>query len=844
MSDETYTVKVEPAPAPPAEYEPSPPGDDPANGLNGKGASHNAGDNSDDQLGILQFSCALYYVKEGAEKELLIDVTRLGDASLPCSCSYKTIDGSAKAGKRYVACQGELSFKKGESMQQIAIPIIEDDQWDATLEFEVQLSEPKNANLGKYLFQCRVKVIDADCFPTNRFDTQLRPADLNHDVRLKSIQSTGFQLLIEYFKMNYGNKIVQKGSKKIAFYCQFSNFYMIWKLLLTKALIDRVLNKENWSDCADGEPRMVFHLFPCPDDQSSSTMYLYMFALLLVVPFILVHYHDYRKVHWKVGGASRKTLQANLLRKYLHYSPSARDTIKTSDLMMAMSHNSFELVSNGYMQLFPLISNIGRLFLVLFLQLYISFFGKKQQSPVMIALPMIVVVVFPIPLFAFLKVRNKKSTRTRRAENNAKNSLVDHVENTIRNFVLISDYQNRPKAVDDYEAKIGEYNGAATKAAAVSVNNKYFAPWVATLVTALWFVVGGNSVLSDGGITIGEFLTTMSIFGQVGKSWSGIYNIVLNMQDALVPMRTICLYLNLPTDLEQRMKINRERRAEGEEARNKLREAADSGVKFAADLIPIKISNLKYSYDSQLWKDELKLVDCDKQASTPSYGSLADCTLEIKQGEFIALIGLPGCGKSTLLRLLGGVLLGDEGYLLVPPHLRVLHVANDPLFFKGTLFENLIYGLKASDPDATHARAQKICTSLGVSPKIIEFLDPASKIEESWNEVLALTQRVLLNVARALMANPEILILHKPALVFDEDQAYNVFDILHQYVLNKGLHVEGNSQLRRPRTCIMSTSRVAGVQKADRVFRIEQGKVCETSKEEVTQYNKQRYALQ
>lgn len=860
---EAYTVKIEPGPpvesweGPPGSISdeveaPSPPGrngdevdapsppavDPPASSANGK-SSKAAMRGSEESLGILQFSTALYYIKEGAEKELSIDVMRLGDASLTASCSYKTIDGSAKAGVRYAACKGELVFKEGETMQQINIPIIENNQWDATLEFEVQLEAAKNAILGKYLFQCRVKVIDADCFPTNKFDSQLRPKEMDLDVRLKSIQSTGFHLLVEYFKMNYRNKVVRKGSLKIAFYSQFANIYAIWKLLLTKDLIDKVMKEEN--KCVDGD-RMVLHMFPCPTGDmhdGARRMYLNLFAILLAVPFILVHYIDYRKCFWKVGGASRKTLQANLLRKYLHYSSKARDCLKTSDLTMAMSHHSFELVTNGYMQLFPLISNFVMLKLVLILQLYISLGGKEQQTPFMIIKPILVVLIFPLPLFIFLLLRNKQSTSTRRAENNAKVSLVDHVENVIRNFQLIADYQKRPGAVDDYEAKIGAYNGAATKAAAVSVNNKYFAPWVATGVTAIWFIIGGNSVMDDG-ITLGEFLTTASIFGQVGKAWSGIYNIMLTMQDSLVPMRTIAMYMNLPTDLEQRMNMNRDRRARGKaewkNARRKSELDSTSTVKFAADTIPITLDRLQYAYDSHLWKrvENFKMVDSDHEGAVDqSYGSISDCTFAVNQGEFVALVGQPGCGKSTLLRLVGGVLLGDKGDLLVPPHLRVLHVASEPLFFKDTLFQNLIYGLKESDPDATHDRAKKICRSLGVSPQIIEFLDPKSEVKEAWNEVLALTQRVLLNLARALMANPEILVLHKPALVFDDDRAQNLFSLLHQFVWDRGLHLEGEKEFRRPRTCIMSTSRIAGVQKADRVFQIDKGKVSETTREMV-----------
>merc|ERR1739848_857023 len=101
-----------------------------------------------------------------------------------------------------------------------------------------------------------------------------------------------------------------------------------------------------------------------------------------------------------------------------------------------------------------------------------------------------------------------------------------------------------------------------------------------------------------------------------------------------------------------------------------------------------------------------------------------------------------------------------QGNVLIPPHLRVLHVSQDSLFIKDTLYNNLTYGNAKDDHEASPQRVMEICKKLQIPDWIIEFLDEKQekKYKEicEWGEVLSLTQRTLLNFARALVSNPEI----------------------------------------------------------------------------------------
>merc|ERR1740139_188024 len=172
--------------------------------------------------------------------------------------------------------------------------------------------------------------------------------------------------------------------------------------------------------------------------------------------------------------------------------------------------------------------------------------------------------------------------------------------------------------------------------------------------------------------------------------------------------------------------------------------------------------------------------------------------LELPQGKLVALVGPKGEGKSTLLKILGGVILPKPECLFIPSHLRVLHISAEPLFFKGTLFQNLTFGVSC-EADGKLERVVKICTRLGLSETILELVQQGENGEEltTWNESLSYTQRCLLCLARAFIGNPELMCIHKPTMPFDEKTSVMVFDVLSEYCKNKGVEVDSSTRHMR-----------------------------------------------
>merc|ERR1711871_1569749 len=112
------------------------------------------------------------------------------------------------------------------------------------------------------------------------------------------------------------------------------------------------------------------------------------------------------------------------------------------------------------------------------------------------------------------------------------------------------------------------------------------------------------------------------------------------------------------------------------------------------------------------------------------------------------------------MKILGSVLIPDEGELFFAPHLRVFHVPQEPLFFDRSLLENLQVGTAPDriDIDASIARVSQICQMIGVPQKVIDSI-PSDEVRQ-WSDVLSSTEKVLLHLARALIANPEAIVAH------------------------------------------------------------------------------------
>mmetsp|Transcript_72411 Transcript_72411/g.223741 ORF Transcript_72411/g.223741 Transcript_72411/m.223741 type:complete len:127 (+) Transcript_72411:52-432(+) len=98
-------------------------------------------------------------------------------------------------------------------------------------------------------------------------------------------------------------------------------------------------------------------------------------------------------------------------------------------------------------------------------------------------------------------------------------------------------------------------------------------------------------------------------------------------------------------------------------------------------------------------------------------------------------------------------------------------------------------------------------------------LEKSPRIEVPLSPVCSQDAYVLC-LARALIANPQVLCLHKPTHLFDEVRSDEILQVLRRFVEESGLVLDPASADRRPRTCIFTSSKLLGVEVSDQVFHI------------------------
>jgi ABC-type iron transport system FetAB ATPase subunit len=194
-----------------------------------------------------------------------------------------------------------------------------------------------------------------------------------------------------------------------------------------------------------------------------------------------------------------------------------------------------------------------------------------------------------------------------------------------------------------------------------------------------------------------------------------------------------------------------------------------------------------------------------------------------------------------LLHLLGQVYVVDTGTgeLLSPSHLRVLHVSSEVQLLAESVADNLFFGIRptkkrAQDlPHDVIERGLNILRLLDAPDKLIELADDL--MAEGENVIsLSRSDRKLIHLARALIYNPEIMIIHAPTAGFDRSHQHHIIEVLRTYVDEKGVLMDPSTRVRRrPRTCIFSTGEVGDLDSVDSVLHCRDGTVVTTTKADI-----------
>ena len=199
---------------------------------------------------------------------------------------------------------------------------------------------------------------------------------------------------------------------------------------------------------------------------------------------------------------------------------------------------------------------------------------------------------------------------------------------------------------------------------------------------------------------------------------------------------------------------------------------------------------------------------------------IEDLCIDVKKGQNVAIVGPTGAGKTTIVNLLmrfydlkGGRILidGQDVASLSRDSTRNLFgmVLQDTWLFKGTVAENVAYG----KPDATREEIVDACDRAYCDHFIRTLPDGYDTVISEDTTTISAGQKQLLTIARALLANKQLLIL---------DEATSNVDTRTEILIQKAM-----DKLMKDRTCFVIAHRLSTIVDSDLILVLNHGQIVE-----------------
>ncbi|MYF64662.1 MAG: ATP-binding cassette domain-containing protein, partial [Chloroflexi bacterium] len=199
---------------------------------------------------------------------------------------------------------------------------------------------------------------------------------------------------------------------------------------------------------------------------------------------------------------------------------------------------------------------------------------------------------------------------------------------------------------------------------------------------------------------------------------------------------------------------------------------------------------------------------------------LTGVNLDVQPGETIAFVGRTGAGKTTMAALVSRFYDVVDGRITIDGHdvrdvtreslaKQMGIVLQEPFQFSGTILENIRY----NHPEADDEKVYEAAKAVGLHDHIVSLREGYETMMEERGGNMSLGQRQLVSFARALVADPRIIVLDEATASVDTQT-----EQLIQQAIGKMLH---------GRTAIVIAHRLSTIRNADKIVVMEKGRIVE-----------------
>ncbi len=357
--------------------------------------------------------------------------------------------------------------------------------------------------------------------------------------------------------------------------------------------------------------------------------------------------------------------------------------------------------------------------------------------------------------------------------------LLSVVEETLTGLRIIKAFNAEKKM----SAQFGRVNDFFTKILRRILRKRYLASplseFLSTIVLMVVMYFGGVIVLGGTGeMTSDELVVFLVVFSQIITPAKSITTMYFNIQKGLASLERIEVILN---------------------ADNKIKEK-ENPLPVTSFENEISYKNVNFAYVSE--------------------PVLKDISLSVKKGQTIAIVGKSGSGKSTLVDLLPRFMDVDSGKITfdgvdirdykITDLRRLMGIVNQQaILFNDSFKNNIAFGAN----EFTDDEVEKAARVANAHDFIMESPEGYDYIVGEGGSKLSGGQRQRISIARAVMANPPLMILDEATSALDTESERLVQDAIENLMKN--------------RTSIVIAHRLSTVQRADLIVVIDEGKVVE-----------------
>ena len=489
-----------------------------------------------------------------------------------------------------------------------------------------------------------------------------------------------------------------------------------------------------------------------------------------------------------VAYKAQHDIRMDATKSLMEMEASYFETRQTGNLMSVLSADVAQLedvISDASTSIIRIVTT--------FITAFVILFWMSPTLSIILFAPLVLIV----PMVIWFSTRVQRKYRKQRESTGV---IVAILENVLSGITVVQAYNATAFERERIDGQSGDYRDQAIQAA--FIRNRFIPGiYVVAGISFGLLVSAGGWVMSSGEISVGQFVTFLLISTRMTMPMFILGMLLNQLQKGEAASRRVFAIIDLEPSI-----------SDSEDAKD-----------LDEPIITVSFDSVTFAYPST------------------SVNVLNDVSFRVESGGFLGIMGHTGAGKSTILKLVekfyqpqtGRVRINGQDiseFTIHSVRSRIGFVSQDPFLFFGTVRDNVAYAREASDDDVKMA-----LETAGAWDFVAEMEDGMNTMVGDRGVRLSGGQRARISLARALLMNPDVLIL---------DEASAALDAETEKRIQQSLFGGGNGSDGKKRITIGVAHRLATIRNADEIISMVDGAIVERGTHQELLGNDSVYASQ